>query len=68
MFVIAEKEEQMHIIFFLFIFGRSCPRSFKQRLADRVQTMKAQTNRPRSQNLSTVVSIREPIMRLANGG
>ena len=49
MFVTAEKEGQMFIIFFLYIFVSCCPRGFKQGKAERVQAMKAQTNRPRSQ-------------------
>ena len=46
MFVTAEKEGRMLIIFFLSIF---CPRGFKQGQAERVQAMKALTNWPRSQ-------------------
>ena len=49
MFVTAEKKGQMFIIFFLSIFVSCCPRSFKQGYAERVQAMKAQTNRLRSQ-------------------
>ena len=46
MFVTAEKEEQEFIIFFLSIY---CHRGFKQGQTERVQAMKAQTNRPRGQ-------------------
>ena len=49
MFVTAEKERRMFIIFSLSIFVSCCPRGFKQRQAERVQAMKALTNRPRSQ-------------------
>ena len=50
MFVTAEKEGQMFIISYLSIFFVSCcPYGFKLGQAERVQTMKAQTNRPRRQ-------------------
>ena len=50
MFVTAEKEGQMFIIFFFFSFFVSyCPHGFKLVQAECVQTMKAQTGRPRRQ-------------------
>ena len=44
MFVTMEKEDSLSVQFFV----RCCPHSFKQGQAERFQTMKAQTNRPRS--------------------
>ena len=38
----------MFVTFFLSIFVSCCPRGFKQGQAERVQAMKALTNRPRS--------------------
>ena len=49
MFVTAEKEGQFLIIFFLSIFVSYGHRDIKPGQAERVQAMKAQTNRPRSQ-------------------
>ena len=51
MFVTAEKERKKFTIFFPSSF---CQQGSKQaRQAERVQTMKAQTNRPRSQLFPT---------------
>ena len=51
MFVTAEKEGRMFVLFFLSIFCHVsfCPRNFKLGQAERVQTMKAKTNWPRKQ-------------------
>ena len=49
MFVTAEKEREIFIIFFLFSFCQLLSRNFKLGQAERVQTMKDQTNQPRSQ-------------------
>ena len=48
MFVTKQKEGVMIIIFFPF-FVSCCPHGFKQGQAEYVQTMKAQTNRPKRQ-------------------
>ena len=49
MFVTAEKERVMFIIFLLSIFCQLLSRGFKQGQAERVQTREAQTNLPRRQ-------------------
>ena len=49
LFVTMDKERRMFIIFFLSSFFSCCPRDFKLEQAECVQTMKAQTNRPRRQ-------------------
>ena len=49
MFVTAEEERVMFIIFFLSFFVRCCPLNFSLGQGEREQTMKAQTNRPRRQ-------------------
>ena len=54
MFVTAEKERRMFIIFFFSIFCQLC---FKQGQAERVQAMKALNNRSA---LSNVVSLNRP--------
>ena len=49
MFVTAEKERRMFIIFFLSFFVSCCPLDFKLGQAGLVQTREAQTNLPRRQ-------------------
>ena len=49
MFVTAEKERRMFIIFFLSIFVSCCPRGFQLGYAEHVRIMQALTSLPRSQ-------------------
>ena len=50
MFVNAKKERKMFVFFILFSISVSwCPYEFKQRQAECLQAMKAQTNRPSGQ-------------------
>ena len=50
MFVTTEKERISFIFLFFVIFVSRCPLDFKLGQAERVQTTKAQSNRPRRQH------------------